>query len=481
MLPWVRRTLLPAAVLVLLFVRLYRLAGGALWSYDAAANWDAARRIAAGDLSRMFTHAAPSTQFLFGGLATFLPHFYRHECINIAVGVAALLLWSRWCARRWGWSPAESAAWLLWTGTTFFLTATNREISGQMAALGLTAGALLALQRGHWTWAALLFGGAFTFYYMALTFLPVGLLLARERWHEHRLVGWAKLVGVGLLPPLLYVAVGTLAGLRWYHYPAGVVLWTFGRLLTPWLEPANVPDESYYSVSIFGNLGFYVRYLWSFEQPLLLLSVPVVAVAFRRMSWAGWAAAAYLLLMVLVLPRAPRVLLFVVPLTYGVAWVAWRRVLPRFSWVVPALGLCWNGWALVQWVYPYDTTSYDELADYLREQGIDRLVTTVGRGVEAFAPEVAVTAALDPETVGVQRALGVRYLLVDDYHRVAGVAGFGPYAAGREVWSAHEPSLLLPLLHLEHAEFADRSYREVMELHRTMRADTVHLRLIRLE
>ena len=473
----IRRSLLVAVTLLLLAVRLYRLPEGALWSYDAVAHWDVARRVAGGDLSGLFASAAPGAHLLFAAVARITPQFLVLEYVNVLLGVAALWLWSRACARHWGWSAAEQIAGVLWLGTAFFLTSTTREVSGQMAALGLTGGALISLQRKRLSTAGALFGLAVACYYMALTLLPVLVLLAPRGQGAG---AWRRAAGVALLPLVGCALVGWLGGVVWFRYPAALAILTVGRLVEPWLPLAAVPDDAVYSAHP-RNLLFYLRYFWSFEQPLLLLSLPVAGWAFRRQRWAGWTAVGYVLLMVVVLPRAPRVWLFLTPLLYGVCWTAWRRALPRWSWAVLGLGLLWNGYALVRWVYPYAPTHYDRLADYLHQHQITRLVTTAGRGVEPFAPDVQVVAALTPAAVETQRARGVRYLLVDDYHRVAGIGGFAPYAVGREVWRSEEPSLLLPLLHLEHAEFADRSYAEVMELHAAMRAQTTHLRLLRLE
>jgi hypothetical protein len=279
---------------------------------------------------------------------------------------------------------------------------------------------------------------------------------------------------------VVFGVVGVLAGLPWYRWPA-----VYYNVLFP-----GAANASGRQGNVHLELTYYLRFLWDFESPLVLLALVSGPALWRRELFGGlrrinpvrflvvWVYA-YLAGMSLLI-KAPRGLLLAYALLYALTFVSLRRVLPGRMLVVVVLAACGlNMYRIQREVYAYSRSSYPQVAQWLGQRQATRVAATVGLGLAPFGPDsvVAITREGQLEKL---RQRGFGYVLLDGYWRVTNVQQFDSLRRQVPVAAWPEPLLTSPLLFLEHSEYTGLTYQQTLDLQRTARQDSLQLRLYRL-
>ena len=492
-LPAAVRGALAGAVAAVAICRLWRLPEAGLPDYDSVRNWQVVGELAAGDFAHLFHHGSPGFLLFFAAVARVLgPGYFGLQLVNAGLALGGLAWFGAWVTAEARLRPGPAAAVVLLGGTGLLLTFSGRDFT--MNSLGLLLGTGLLqsyFRRLHAPPAAA--GGALL---RAVGWLAAGLccnykflfavpILALLEWH--RADGLLRRPGLALralavlaLPYLLLGAAGVAVGLPWYR-------WLGFYFRTVWPAASNPAGRH---ATLHFDWEFYFRYLTDFELPLLLPALVAVAVAAIRAGYwrrgqplplaaflAAWAGC--LLLGMSLLLKAPRgLLLAYLPLAalLVLAAAAWLPHRAAGALLLASLGL--NLYRLHTQLYAYLPSGYPAVAAWLRAHPAGDVAATGSLGLAPYLPEgqplTVVLSAQKPFSITQN---GIRYLLLDDYARVANLPGFDslrrqlPLAA----WPARP--LLAPLLYLEHAEYTGLGYAQTLRRAAAAATDTAQLRL----
>ncbi|WP_400193843.1 hypothetical protein [Hymenobacter sp. B81] len=482
------RWLLPA-LLAVAGLRLWRLPPAALPDYDSVRNWQIVQEVARFDFTHLFHHGSPGFYLLYAPVAALSADHRVLLVLNALVAVAALGLLLDWVARAARLPGPETALLTLLAGTSVFLTFSGRDFT--MSSWSLLA--LAGLLRAHWrrlhqpTPGQLLRVAAWLAFGLSINykFLLTVPILAVLEWQRADALAWR---GNGWRVVLVLAApFAVLGALAWLV--SGVPLYRWPAVYVVILFPAAA-NAAGRQGTLQIDFDYYLRYLTEFESPLLL---PALAAA---LVWVGPAlrqrplpVATYLLVWAActlagmsLLVKAPRGLLFAYVPLYALPVLLlqkWPRPV-ALALLLAAVG--YNGWQVQRQVLAYAPSSYPQVARWLQQRRIPAVATSVGLSLAPAAQErgVVVASAKSLQELAALRRRGFRYLLLDDYYRVAGVPAFDslrrqPYLAA---WP--EPVLASPLLYLEHSEFTGLGYRETRRRQQQAAHDSLQLRLIRL-
>ncbi len=486
---WLLGALLAVAVL-----RLWRLPEAGPPDFDSVRNWQVVQEMGRSNFSHLFHHGSPGFLLLFAPVAVFTRDFLVFQVINALLGVAGLGWFAGWVARQARLAGPEAAGLVLLGGTGLLLTFSGRDFTMSSASLVVAAGLL----RSHHArlhapaprrlvrvaaWLAL----GLCFNYKFLFVVPI--LGVLEWWRADGL--WRAAGGRALLvlaaPYVLLGGLGVAVGLPWYRW-AGF----YWRTVVP--AAANVAGRQ---STLHLNLGYYPRYLAGFESPLLLLGLAaglgLVAQQWRRgalrrgqplallpflLVWAACLLAGMSLLI-----KAPRGLLLAYLPLAALAVLSGRRLLPRWALralLLAAVGL--NLYRLQTQLYAPLPGRYPAVAAWLRQHGATHVSSTVGNGLAPYlSPSQTLTVITDERALAGLRRRGGQYVLLDGYWRVAGVARFDSLRRQRPVMAWPAPPLHQPLLFLEHSEFTGLGFDATLAASRAAAADSLPLRLYRLQ
>jgi hypothetical protein len=484
----VRRWLLPALLLVA-GLRLWRLWEAALPDFDSVRNWQIMQEVARFDLRHLFHHGSPGFYLLYAPLTGLSIDYRLYLGLNALVALAALAAFADWVARAARLRGPETALLTLVAGSSVFLTFSGRDFTMSSWSLLL----LVLLLRAHWqrlqqpgratllrTAAVLALGLSVNYKFLLTVPILAVLELLQADGLAWRPGNWWRVL---LLLAAPFVVLGLLAwlvsGVPLYRWPA-----VYYVIMFP--AAANVAGR-HQTLQV--DFTYYLRYLADFEAPLLLaLGAAVVwfGGGLRRrplplttylLVWAGLTLGGMSLLI-----KAPRGLLFGYLPLYAllVLWLTrWSRPLA----LALLLGVAgYNGWQVRRHIYAYLPTRYPLAARWLQQHRVERVATTVGPALLPVLAQAGVPAevAKTPAELTALRRQGYRYVLLDDYYRVAGVLAFDSLRRLPAVAAWPEPLLASPLLYLEHSEFTGLGYEATWQRQRAAARDSVQLRLLRL-
>ncbi|TGD78919.1 hypothetical protein [Hymenobacter wooponensis] len=477
------------ALVALAALRLYGLREAALPDYDSVRNWQIVQEVAYGNVHHIFHHGSPGFYLLYAPLAWFTSNYQVFQHVNALLAVAALGMLIRFVGHHLQLSGWQQALLTLFAGTSVLLTFSGRDFTMSSGSLFCFAGLLGAywgrlqqpsrqtlLQAAAWLMLGLCINYKFI--------LTIPILTVLELWHNDGLL-WRRgnLMRVAALvaaPYLVFGAIGVAAGLRWYLWPA-----FYYKVAFP--DAANAAGRS--NTLRFDAL-YYFRYLWNFESPLLGVGVGLLLLKLRK-EWPSrrgqlpflpyllvWAAC--LLAGMTLLIKAPRGLLWAYPLFYVLAYAGLRQWLSGgvlAGLIIAAIGF--NGYRLQREIYAYTPTRYPQVATWLQAHGGGKVASTVSLGLAPFQPDT-VLSVNDERALAALRRWGYRYVLLDSYWRVTGVARFDSLRRLQPVAAWPEPLLTSPLLFLEHSEYTGLGYEETLARQRVAKQDTLQLRLLKL-
>ncbi|GAB3850558.1 hypothetical protein GCM10028822_16090 [Hymenobacter terrigena] len=485
-----------AALALVTISRLWRLAEAGAPDSDSVRDWQIIQQMAHGDFSQLFHHGSPGFSVFYLPVALFAHRFVVLQTINALLGVAGLGFFMDWVGRKAHLNGPETAGLALLGGTSLLLTFSGRDFTMSSLNLVLFAGLvrshLARLQRpspAALARVALWLALALSVDYKFLFTIPILVVLewwqADGLWQQPRT--WGRVLGILATPYVLFGALGWLVGLPWYRWLAFYV-----RVAIP--KTANLAGRQ---ATMSLDSTYYLRYLGSFESPLLLLGLGLAAwLVLRQWRAGGWAAtrqwtmmpyllvwAALLLAGMSLVVKAPRGLLFAYLPLAALAILSGRRVLP--GWALAGVLLAAVGqnlFRIQRELYAPLPTHYPQVAAWLRQHDATRIASTVGVNLTPYLNNhQSLTVVTDERQLSALRRQGVQYVLLDGYRHVAGVARFDSLAAQRPVAAWPEPALHRPLLFLEHSEYTGLSYAETLAACQAARADTLPLRLYRLQ
>ncbi|QJX45780.1 hypothetical protein HMJ29_02055 [Hymenobacter taeanensis] len=477
------------ALAVLAALRLYGLREAALPDYDSVRNWQIVQEVAYGKLSHVFHHGSPGFYLLYAPLAWVTSKYQVYQYVNALLAVAALGMLIRFVGHQAHLSGPQQALLTLFAGTSVLLTFSGRDFTMSSGSLFCFAGLLEAYWRrlqqpGRqtllWATAWLMVGLCINYkFILTLPILAVLELWQNDEllWHRGNLV---RVVALLAAPYLVLGAVGVAAGLRWYLWPA-----FYYKVAFP--DAANAAGRS--NTLRFDGL-YYFRYLWDFESPLLGVGIGLLVLKMRKKwpSRRGQLPVAFYLLMwaacllagMTLLIKAPRGLLWAYPLFYVLAFLGLRQWLAnRVLLLVALAAIVFNCYRLQREIYAYTPTRYPQVAAWLQAHEGGKVASTVSLGLAPFQPD-SVLAITDEHTLAALRHRGYRYVLLDSYWRVTGVAHFDSLRQQQPVAAWPEPLLTSPLLFLEHSEYTGLGYAETLARQHVAKQDTLQLRLLKL-
>ncbi|SHI58061.1 4-amino-4-deoxy-L-arabinose transferase [Hymenobacter daecheongensis DSM 21074] len=479
------------ALLLVAGLRLYGLSAAALPDYDSVRNWQIVQEVAQGNLRNLFHHGSPGFSLLYAPVAWFTDDFRVFQYLNVLLAVAAVGGLAAFVGREARLKPPETALLALLIGSSVFLTFSGRDFTMGSASLVVFVGLLQAYYqrlrqpaRAALLLAALWLMLGLCINYKLLLALPI--LVVFELLQRDGLFGqrgtWWRVLGLLAAPYVVLSAVGMAVGLPWYRW-AGV----YYNIAFPGAANAAGRVGSFQL-----DLFYYFQFLRDFESPVVLLALVTGPWLWRRELFGGlrrinlvrylavWAYC-YLAGMSLLL-KAPRGLLLAYGLFYALAFLSLRRVLPARAVVavlLMAVGL--NVYRIQREIYAYTPSNYGEVAAWLHAHGARRVASTVGQGLAPFAPMLdSLTVITHENQLPALRRRGYRYVLLDAYWRVAGVAHFEELARQPALAAWPEPLLTSPLLFLEHSEYTGLSYAQTLARQQAARRDSLQLRLLPL-
>ena len=488
--PWLLVALLTVAVL-----RLWRLPEAGPPDYDSVHNWQVVQELAHGNFAQLFHHGSPGFFLVYAPIGILTRNFLIFQTLNALLGLGGLALFAVWVARQARLNGPEAAGLTLLAGTSLLLTFSGRDFTMGSIDLVLFAGLLRShfarlrrpgpaavLRVAGWLAVGLSVDYKFLLLLPILVVLEVG--LADGQWRQRGL--WARVLLVLAAPYILLGAVGVAAGLPWYRW-----LGFYIRTVVP--TAANAAGRQ---GTLHLDLGYYPRYLLTYESPLL----PVGLLLAGWLGWRAWRAGRryasrplalrhYLLVWtgcllagMSLLIKAPRGLLFAYLPLAALAVLNGRRLLPggaQAGLLLAALAL--NVFRIQREIYAPLPTPYPRVAAWLRQHGATSVASTASLGLAPYLTEYQRLAIITNEwqLAGLRRQ-GYQYVLLDGYWRVAGVAGFDSLRRQLPVMAWPAPQLHRPLLFLEHSEFTGLGYAETLAACQVAAADTLPLRLYQL-
>jgi hypothetical protein len=485
-----------AGLLLVAAVRLWRLPEAGPPDYDSAHNWQIVQELAQGNFTHLFHHGSPGFFLLYAPVALFTRDFWVFQTINALFGVVGVGLFVQWVSRKARLTGPETLALALLGGTTLLLTFSGRDFT--MSSLNLVVFA--ALLRSHFArlhrpspaalvhvagWLAL----GLSIDYKFLFTVPI--LLVLELWQGDGLwrqpATWRRVLLVLAVPYLVLGTLGVLLGLPWYRWLAFYVRVVFPAEANPAGRQATLHPD----------LLYYVRYLLSYESPVLLGGLGATGwLVWRRWRTGDYGRgqalpllpyllvwAACLLAGMSLLLKAPRGLLFTYLPLAALAVLSARHRLPNWALLgVAAAAVALNLFRIQRHIYAHLPTRYPHVAAWLRAHDATAIASTVGMGLAPYLLEnQTLKVVTNEKQLAHLRQQGYQYVLLDGYWRVAGVHRFDSLRRQVPVAAWEAPQLQEPLLFLEHSEYTGLGYSETLAASQAAALDTLGLRVYRLK
>lgn len=461
--------------------------------YDSARNWQIVQEISKGNFEHLFQHASPTFFLFYACFTPIFPDFHYFILLNCFINSLAILLTGRFIAQKFNLSTFPTFLLLLFTGLSCYLTANGRYFTIEAPSL-LLFSILLPLYYQRFTQnnqkallqvAALLAIGL-TINYKFLLLVPIACIL--EFIYADKLLQSRNLIYIGLIllvPFLFYSVVALLVNLPFYRFPA-----VYFTIIYNYQVPNPSSRVGFFNLDLF----FYLQYFRQFESPLILGGILFYPFLFRRQIFVKtrkFSITLYGYLFWVVYPilggmhllqKAPRGLFLIYSLLYALTFISSLKLI-RSKILVAGLfcfSVFYQTFVLQREIYAYSSTNYPKVIAYLNKHKIDRIATCVGLGITPYARKenIKVITVFNELQLSKLKALGYRYVLLDDYYLAANIQNFknlekiSPLA----IWA--EPSLMSPYLYLDQSEFTGFTYRQALQLRQQAVQDSIQLRLL---
>ena len=478
---------------ICLAARYYLLPQTGLTDYDSIRSWQIVQELGQGNFKNLFHHASPGFFLFFALFTPFLGGVTGYILLNAMFSVGAVLLLIRFMRRHLAIPVPEAFLVGLLYGLSVFAVSTGRNFATESISIFLF---MLLLERYYqrlvhqdakaFLQVVALLALSLTINYKFLLLLPVALLaelIVRDRVVTLKTLGYAVLIIC--IPFVVAGLVAVAVNLPFYIYTAAVF-----NLKNP-VTPNPAQRVGYFNADFL----FYFRYIWDFELPVLVPAIFLFPGVYRQELFNKPARSVniykYLFLIsysflagMHLLIKAPRGFTFIYGLLYLIFYLVLNKLIPN-RWLIIFLlitGIACQIWRLEDAVYSYSKTSYPAVARYLREKNISKIATTVGLGLAPYAVEkgIAVKPIISETDLQRLKEQGYRYVLLDNYYQAANIRNFGNLEKLPVLKSWSEPTLLSPLLYLDHAEFNNLPYTRIINNQKKASREPAQLRLIRI-
>jgi hypothetical protein len=473
----------------LFYVRVLGMDYAGFFDYDTVRNLQIIREVSQGNFQNLYHHVSPLFFLFYGLVYKIAPSFFFLSTVNMLINLSGILLLVSYIAARASLSGPQKVMLFGYAGSSLAMVLTARCLNIESLGLLLFHGFLIFY---HWsvlrkdvpafwwyTWGC--FAALEAVNYRSWVFLPLILLLELVFFKTNRgWKAWGIALGCCLAPVFIFTMSSYLTHndpLRYLKYAWNI---SFGRSFHPSERVALWHTDWL----------FYFRYWWDFESPLVWVGLPgaVLGIWWRKLPKQDWfrillMVSGYLLVVMSVLPKALRGLVFVYPALY--ALVFWgmmqAKMKPVAFYGLVAMAIVYQLLLVGIHIYPYSRTQYPAMALAIQQAGVQKLTLTVGLGVVPFLPEGVETHVIfDEKALPGLAAQGFTHVLVDRYHLVSGIDQFPTLDTLPGLAYFREPTLLSPLLYLELAEYSGKSYRQMLHIRQEVLQQDWQLKLVPL-
>lgn len=484
-------------LIIFLLLHFFVLSGFALLDYDSVHNLRILEEIHRGDWHNLFHHGSPLFYLFFSLFYLAFKDIYILLIINILITFLAIYFFCKSLKTNFG------GAWI-WLGSSLFVITGCHYFS--IESLSLLTGSIFWYQLSIFLenknslntslsslrtpykkllaiglWAGLTWLVNYKFMVL-LPFLVWGVWVVKPYKSFALFFKDISFIAIGFTIPILgLMFLGIMLGLRWYQYPA-TVLSIFA------VSGKHNPTATEWT--------YYWKYLLNFENILLLF---LIAGRFWTASkWKLHILEKYalivvggVLLVMTFVPKAPRGLVFVIPLLYLLGFQSFLIVKNHFLASRKAR-LVWIGVGLIalgvqairmyQNLYVYKQSSYAQAAQYLKSQKTEVVFTTLGMGIYPYLDKSIRMEVLRElsDTMKFSQFKGKKYLLYDVFCETANHQSLFALKKKKAVMTYPEKTLLVPSLYLEHSEYTGLSFGKSLEKQQQLRKEPFQLWLIPL-
>jgi hypothetical protein len=441
-----------------------------MFDYDSVWSYQVTKEVANGNFSNLFSHRSPSLYLFYAVFVNNIPNYHWLIIINMLFNIGAVLLFSYWIHQKLHLDKILTPFLVLFIGSCFYMVHASRLFSYDNASVFFIVCSIIFLSnylekrhKNQIYLASLCFSIAFTFNYKTIILAPVFgiafLLLNTEK------INWKEIsVSITLFPLicLLYCVLGLLLGIPIYVYPLSF----FGFLLSDELNAAN--HAGFFSF----DFDYYLKYIFWYESPVILLGLLISPVVLRwkkneannsikLLFIIGYA---FFLLMHFAI-KAPRGISFIYPIIYFFVLYSITHLLKN-KWLIIAFIVfhsLYLGYNTHKNIYRHSQTNFQLVADYLKENNIKAIGTTLGINIIPFVEKdnVSVFPIFRPSDFEKIKNNNIEYVLVDDYYKIAGATDLDFITNFPVIFETQEPTMQYPMQFLEHAEFNGKKYSEI--------------------
>lgn len=461
-------------IALLVTIRFYRLWHSAPFDYDSVKNFQIIEELSQGNFQNFFHHASPVLYLFFLPFYLIFPNFWFLLLINSIANVLGIFLWvylsNRSCKRE-----HLMIASLLF-GTSFFSVIYSRTLSIETLSLLLSAifwHQLKTYWEGkNYFWNTPFATGTITALLLMTNYKAIVLLIfvvvIAFIWQEKALRNSfgsfaLQVIFVFTATISMFMIVGMIFGLQWYQYPA--------TLLSIFAVAQETPTHPF-------NGLLYLQYLVEYENPILIF----LALWQARQLLQGSNLSSFQSIMMqtallvfgimFLLPKAPRGLIFVVPILYLVGINFLDKVLMTklkttfLYFVLGGVLVAWQLKTLWEQIYPYSYTNYPQVAEILKSQKAQVVFTTLGIGIYPFLDKsiqlVVLREAAD--TVKFYEYTGRKFLLYDSYSEISRHHSLTRFKTLQYDYHFEEKSLCNPFLSLENIQYTRFTPQQAKQL-----------------
>lgn len=491
---------------ILLLIRIYQLQLVAPFDYDSVYNYQILEQIAVGNYQNIFYHASPTFYTIFSIFYAISSDFWFLLYCNAFIGTLAIHIFVATFRKH-------NVYLLLFLGSSLLLVANSRYLS--IEGISLLGSALLWNKIKYFFDVSknysqknqeLTSGFALHLFYFSFAFLLLFLLLSNYKalvpiffmfmgfviaYRNKFLLSKLPLAGKKTLQSndcegeeeftlyikviylsiiyfflglFLVVLASMLLGQRWYQYPATI----FSIVATAKNTSASTFD-----------FGYYFRYIFSFENPFLLIFLAIAFVFFirnykqtedfRKIIWLVFLGT---FLTMTLLAKAPRGLIFCLPLGYYLAFEGGlhisRYLKSQNRWLffsLIAVMLFFQVKHIFSEIYDYTPTNYPKVAQYLQKNDAQVVFSTLGLSVYPYLDKniqlVVMREAKD--TMLFKSYSGKKFFLYDAYAEVAKHQSLISLKKTSFDTTFSEKSLLSNMLYLENSEYNKLTFSQSIE------------------
>ena len=484
-------------LIFLFFLRVFTLEEHKFYDYDAVSNYLVIQEIWTGDFQHFFQHASPGFYLFYVWVMAFTTQDIWLQYLSAGLNLLSVVVLVEFVflaielpfKKNW----IDKFVLYIFLGLSFFLLNSALYFSIENLSVLLFFFCFIfyhqSLKKGsrYLIISILLWGILYTVNYKAILLVPIFVLLEliqKKRKLSFRVILWGGLLA--LIPIFICILIGIIGGLEYWKYPAVIYL------------SLTATSSGGMGSQFGGDLWYYFKYLFWYENLLLIPGMVLFGYfsskkAFHQIKQGDFLiqvaffSICYLAGMSLLL-KAPRGLAFIYPFMYLLAWVGlrvlWEKsLLGNYLVKIALIGAIiisfYRAWI---YIYPYTSSNYQKVANYLEEHQVQKIVVSVGNKIIPYLQNNDIEIILIRHENELDKYIkqGFEYLLLDDYYQVVNLKNFKKSSSQITENQWVELHLLAPMLHLEHSEFTQFTFEESLQRRTELSRQEYHLHLIKL-